>query len=40
MILMKTVLTRHPWLSITAAYLFAISAWIALIALILQRQLS
>jgi hypothetical protein len=37
---MKTVIARHPWLSITAAYVFAISAWIALVALILHRQLS
>lgn len=37
---MKTVITRHPWLSIAAAYVFALAAWIALVALILQRQLS
>lgn len=37
---MKNALIRHPWLGITAAYVFAITAWIALVALILQRQLS
>lgn len=36
---MKHALTRHPWLSITAAYVLAIAAWIAFAALILQRQL-
>ncbi len=37
---MKTILVRHPWLGITAAYVVAIFAWIALVGLILHQQLS